>query len=474
MLAIDFVLNLKSNNETITEVDNFWLHPPCRFFIFIVNRTIAQRLSPQTVYSRLKADVANTMENCKDLSNGRQQYLGCAVQVGKDPILGGMAKYYVLCADKDESFSEQPAICDEIRGMQFKKTKEMVSSSVEIVEQLINNEAWMIVQFASNPSGLKILILKKNMDVYVLSLWDFRTRVATYTGPFILLSLLLLNWYCSNLIMGPIRQIEESLKKLSSKNLDKPMDIVPVYREFDSFVSVFELLRIRLNESFVQARRFAGDESHELKTPLTILRGNAEHIIASLPTGSEEQIRMRSVADEVERLIEITEKLLLLSSADANIIQYEIKEVNISDVIGQLVVDAKVFQEKLVITSELQTKVIWLCDINLINQLFYNLYTNAVKYNVDGGWITIKLTKLSNGFEFLMSNPTSNPPADLAQRAFDRFYRGDFSRERNIDGIGLGLSLAQEIARVHGAALTLSVSAENVVTFRLRFPVGAS
>lgn len=137
-------------------------------------------------------------------------------------------------------------------------------------------------------------------------------------------------------------------------------------------------------------------------------------------------------------------------------------------------VDAKIFQEKLVITSELQNKIVWLCDMNLINQLFYNLYTNAVKYNVDDGWIRIKLTKLTNGFEFLMSNPSSDPPANLTQRAFDRFYRGDSSRARNIDGVGLGLSLAQEIARVHGAALTLSVSAENIVTVSLRFPAGIS
>lgn len=441
------------------------------FFIFLVNRTIAQKLSPLTVENRLKVDVATTMENCKDEDRSQLQYLGCAVKRNGDVILGGMVKHYVLCPEEYQPQTEKPAICDEIRGMKLNDSSEMVSATVTIGDQTINNEVWMIAQSKANPAGPKILILRKNIDDYVASLWDFRTRVATYTGPFLLLSLLILTWFCSNLIMAPIRQIEESLKKLSSKNLDKPMEIVPVYKEFDSFISVFELLRIRLNESFVQARRFAGDASHELKTPLTILRGNAERIIARLPTGSEEQIRMRSVADEVERLIEITEKLLLLSSADANIIQYDMKEVSVSDLIGQLVLDAQVFQEKLVITSELQPKIVWLCDPNLINQLFYNLYTNAVKYNVEGGWINIKLTKSATGFEFLMSNPTSNAPEDLAQRAFDRFYRGDFSRARNIDGIGLGLSLAQEIARLHGATLSLSVSEDSVVTLKLRFTV---
>jgi signal transduction histidine kinase len=106
----------------------------------------------------------------------------------------------------------------------------------------------------------------------------------------------------------------------------------------------------------------------------------------------------------------------------------------------------------------------------LINQLFYNLYTNAVKYNIEGGWIKMKLFKSGEGFVFSMSNPTTNPPSDLAKKAFDRFYRGDSSRARDIDGLGLGLSLAQEIARVHSSELSMEVSSENIVTLRLSYP----
>ena len=440
------------------------------FLIFLINRTIAQRISPATVYNRAKVDLVNTMENCSSLKLDRFQYLGCALQKSDDVILGGLAKYYVFCPGKNDSKSEKPAICVEISELEFTDSSEVISSSVEIGEQTVKNETWVVAKFKDDSSSPKVLILRKDIDSYVDSLWDFRTKIATYTGPFLLLSLSVLTWFCSSLIMGPIRQIEESLKKLSSKNLDQPIDIVPVYKEFDSFIAVFELLRIRLNESFVQARRFAGDASHELKTPLTILRGNAERVIAQLPTGSEEQIRMRSIADEVERLIEITEKLLLLSSADANIIQYEMQQVSISDVIGQLVLDAQIFQSKLNITSELQPKICWNCDQNLINQLFYNLYTNAVKYNIEGGWIKMLLVKNDRGFEFSMSNPTANPPADLAKKAFDRFYRGDSSRARDIDGLGLGLSLAQEIARVHGSELRMEVSADHIVTLRLSYP----
>jgi len=441
------------------------------FIIYVINRIIAQLLTPTVVDSSVKAHIARSMEECQSSISNRDNFLGCSLQNSEDVIFGGLTKHYNLCPAEVDASLEKPPICDQIRGMLSGEVGEIDSSSAEVVSQTVNDEVWFVAKFKSNPKGMMVLIRKKDIDDYLYSLWSLRAKVITFTAPFIIVCLLILTWYCSSLILAPIRQIEEALKKLSSKNLDQPMDIVPVYKEFDSFIAVFELLRIRLNESFVQARRFAGDASHELKTPLTILRGNAERVIARLPTGSEEQIRMRSVADEVERLIEITEKLLLLSSADANIIQHDMKEVSISDEIGQLVLDSKIFQSKLNVTSELQPKIFWNCDQNLINQLFYNLYTNAVKYNIEGGWIKMRLVKNDQGFEFLMSNPTDNPPVDLAKKAFDRFYRGDSSRTREIDGLGLGLSLAQEIARVHGSELTMVVSVENIVTLRLSYPV---
>lgn len=438
--------------------------------IFIVNRIIAQSLTPVAVRSSIKEYIGRSVEACKDLAEKRALFLGCALQNSRDVIYGGLAKHYVLCLPEESFSTEQPAICNQIRGMSSTISVESLSTSVEISKRKVNEEIWFVANSKSDPNGLLIATREYDIDNYVYSLWNLRAQVVTFTAPFIVVCLLILTWYCSSLIMAPIRQIEEALKKLSSKNLDQPIDIVPVYKEFDNFIAVFELLRIRLNKSFVQARRFAGDASHELKTPLTILRGNAERVIARLPTGSEEQIRMRSVADEVERLIEITEKLLLLSSADANIIQYDMKEVSISDVIGQLVLDSQIFQSKLNITSELQPKIYWNCDQNLINQLFYNLYTNAIKYNIEDGWIKMKLVKTDHGFEFAMSNPTTNPPDDLAKKAFDRFYRGDSSRTRDIDGLGLGLSLAQEIARVHSSELSMEVSADYIVTLRLSYP----
>jgi signal transduction histidine kinase len=191
-----------------------------------------------------------------------------------------------------------------------------------------------------------------------------------------------MTWQVFNVAMRPIKQIDQSIKTLDLKTFDIKTALVAPYKEFLNIVDSFEKLRLKLIQSFDKARRFASDASHELRTPLTILRGNAEVIIKDLPVGSDEQIRMQMVINEIDRLVTITQKLLWLSRADANKLQPVYQEVNLSDVMGQWVLDAQTFNPKLKLTSNIQPKVIWKCDADLIHQLIGNLYDNAVKYNV--------------------------------------------------------------------------------------------
>jgi len=176
---------------------------------------------------------------------------------------------------------------------------------------------------------------------------------------------------------------------------------------------------------------------------------------------------MQMVISEIDRLVTITQKLLWLSRADANKLQPVFQEINLSDVMGQWVLDAQTFNPNIKLTGEIQPKVMWKCDPDLIHQLIGNLYDNAVKYNVAKGWIHFRLRQDKNGFYLSIENPSSPLPADFEKQAFDRFYRGDDARSRSIDGLGLGLSLCQEIAAVHGAKLEVKASDEVIVTFTL-------
>jgi signal transduction histidine kinase len=272
-------------------------------------------------------------------------------------------------------------------------------------------------------------------------------------------------------MMRPIGELEVSLSSLDASNLDRSSNIEVPYREFEKLVTVYRSMQIRLSESFVKARRFASDASHELRTPLTILRGQVEQLIHDVPVGSSQQIRIRSMSDEVERLIDITEKLLMLSRADANSLVQRLSRVSLSDLLLQLINDAYTFQTSLKITCEIAPDVYWQCDKTLVLQLIQNLYVNAVNYNQPNGWIHLTLQQSNDMFELAVENPFVDIPADLLEHAFDRFYRGDASHARHVDGLGLGLSICSEIAKLHEATLSLSITEQKTVVVRLIGPL---
>jgi signal transduction histidine kinase len=285
---------------------------------------------------------------------------------------------------------------------------------------------------------------------------------------------MILTWVAVKIIMRPILRIEESISTLNANNLGQNIQLQAPYREFESLVNVYKELLQRLNESFTHARRFASDASHELRTPLTILRGNTEQLIANLPLGSEFQVRVRGISDEVDRLIDITEKLLLLSRADANSLGHTFVDVDLSQLLTQFIKPEEDEEQwHLSLKHQVEPGLIWHCDKTLAIQLIHNLLENARKYNIPRGWIRVTLRRDQGQFQLTVENPSLHIPSDLANHAFDRFYRGDASHTRQIDGLGLGLSICSEIARIHQGVLSLNITANKTVLLTLTAPLNA-
>ena len=443
--------------------------------IIYSNRLTAQYLTMRHLIDRIEHNVASTLAACQLEATDINAFFLCGARHSRGDPVSSVSEHYTLC--KPEGIGQSPEtapLCD--RALQLRHAYlgevEKMTESVELVRLTMNDEIWLIFSLTDKPDGARMLVRKTDLKEYVESIWNLRDRILIYVLPVIILMLIMLTVYVTWTVMRPIRQLEASLDGLTSRNLDKPLDLLPPYREFTRFVTVFEQLRERLSQSFLQTRRFAADASHELRTPLTILRGNSERLIAELPTGSEAQVRMRLIGDEIERLIEITEKLLLLSRADANSIRYDMERVSMSTMMTELALDAMAFQPELQIRNEIEPDIDWTCDRSLVQQLLFNLYTNAAKYNQPNGWIRFSLTRRDERFVLTIENPCDNIPQDLPDRAFQRFYRGDASRGRRIDGVGLGLSLCSEIARLHKVTLTLRVTEQKTVIATLEGPLG--
>ncbi len=438
------------------------------------NRLIAQYLLTDQLQTRVHEEMGVALKTCEDRFDQAENFLSCFKVIEKGSLFSGISDFYVLCDRAKPSTAEEPSgPCSRLLSVSsFWQGAHVVSrEGIDFSQGSIDQESWYAVRLAGRLQGPEVWLDGQQIDLLMKRVWALRDRNTLYVLPTILTMLLGLTLYLMYVMFKPIRSIESNISRLTATNLDQTIILNSPYREFEKFVQVFEDLRVRLNDSFNKARRFASDASHELRTPLTILRGNVERLIHDLPTGSDAQIRMRNMGDEVERLIEITEKLLLLSRAGANSLLQELTDVNLSQMLNQLIKDGRTFQSGLKITSAITPDVVWRCDRTLVHQLIQNLYANAVNYNVAQGWIHVVLTRTSGGIELVVENPAANIPKDLSERAFDRFYRGDASHTRQVDGLGLGLSICAEIAKLHGATLTLQSSERNTVVAQLVVPL---
>ena len=289
--------------------------------------------------------------------------------------------------------------------------------------------------------------------------------------PLTLLLVMLGAWWLSGDALKPIRNITATIRRVTAKGLNQRTSIVNMDVEFVELVQVFNQMMERLERSFLQASRFSADAAHELKTPLAILQGELELALQRTETGSAMQQTISNLIDEVCRLSSITRKLLLLSLADAGRMNVQSTAFNFSQVLDELAEDIEILAPELKLKLDISPNLKVLGDRELLTQVLQNLINNAIKYNLPNGWIQILAKQKGNSLFITVSNSSKDIPTGDRNRLFERFHRADHSRNREVEGFGLGLSLSREIARAHNGNLQLDQAISGSTSFTLLLPI---
>lgn len=223
------------------------------------------------------------------------------------------------------------------------------------------------------------------------------------------------------------------------------------------------------NEGLQRAIRFSADASHQLKTPLTVLRAGLEELLARENLAPELRDEVSELVHQTYRLTSVVDDLLLLSRADAGRLQLAFTAVDLSQLIDAGLDDlgAAPDQPELAVETDFPASLLIAGEKRYSAIIVQNLLENARKYNRPGGRIRVT-ARLEEAWVLLTIGNTGRPiPAGVREHIFERFHRG--SAGENVPGHGLGLNLARELARLHGGDLRLVRSDQTWTEFEVRF-----
>ena len=290
--------------------------------------------------------------------------------------------------------------------------------------------------------------------------------------PAVLLGLLG-GWWLTRRALAPVKNLTDAARKIHERNLRDPLPRTRNGDELDQLTKVFNDSLARLDDSFKRIHEFTLHASHELKTPLTVMCGEAE--IASrddlLPPAERE--RAASQLDELRRLARIVDGLTLLAKADAGQVALKLEPLRFDELVHEAFADAQILAEPHGIQVELAgcEEITVRGDRHRLRQLLLNLADNAVKYNQPKGGVIMSLLKSGSLAQFTITNTGAGIPPEILPRVFDRFFRGDPAHSQTVDGCGLGLSIAQWIVSAHNGTIKIESATAKPTTVTVRLPL---
>jgi len=274
--------------------------------------------------------------------------------------------------------------------------------------------------------------------------------------------------------LAPIDTMTNQTQKISAERLSERLSIENPDDELGKLASVVNAMLERLQRAFEQLRRFTADASHELRTPLTAIRSVGEVALQEPAIPSEYRDVMGSMLEEVEHLTRLSDSLLELSRADAGQVHLQRTDIALLTVAQEANSMVEVLAEEkgqsIDITGD--SNIIVGADRLLLRQAIANLLDNAIKYSPPNSEITIQV-HLGSGNRAWLDITDQGPgiPSEHQPYVFDRFYRVDPARSRELGGVGLGLSITRWAVEAHGGEITLMSKEGQGATFRVSLPL---
>jgi two-component system heavy metal sensor histidine kinase CusS len=278
-------------------------------------------------------------------------------------------------------------------------------------------------------------------------------RVSLLLGAGVAGMSLFLGYGFSRATLRPIRAIEATANRIRADNLAARIPMPNGKDELASLTALLNQMFDRLQSSFEQVGRFTADASHELKTPLALIRLNAERLLPHVSSDPDGNAAIAEILEEITRLQQVIDRLLFLAKSDGGALAPAQRAVEVSSLLSDLCPDAQALAEEKGARFELTRNDAGTihAEPELILQLLLNLITNAVAASPAGGQITLDSARTDAGWTFTLTDEGLGLTPVQLSRVFERFVRfgNAHSQTPSHKGHGLGLAICKSIVELH-------------------------
>lgn len=317
-----------------------------------------------------------------------------------------------------------------------------------------------ILQFAAALTGVKRTL--NNVLIILM-----------FLNPLLIVILCFAGYFLVNKSLSPVREIVASAKKITAADLSHRIESISAMDEIAELVDTFNDMISRLDISFKQAKQFTSDVSHELKTPLTVIRSQIEVALRKKRDKQEYIDALGSALIEVKELQKIIDNLLFLSKTASKSAAIPFKTVAIDKIVHEVFEYVHVLAEEKKIgfvLKEVQEAQVQ-GDGTLLKRVFFNLFENTIKYSGPGSKTEIFLEKEGGFAKISIIDRGVGINGENLPYIFDTFFRVDKSRSRKTGSIGLGLSIVKRIVELHQGRIEVESAPGEGSTFTVLLPV---
>ncbi len=299
-------------------------------------------------------------------------------------------------------------------------------------------------------------------------------KVLYSIAPAFLLLAALGGYWISRRALAPVEKIIGDARRIGVTSLSERLTVSHTGDELERLADTLNEMLARLEASFQRVIQFTADASHELRTPISVMRTNAEITLRKPRTESEYREALSQILGETENLSRLVEQLLDLARADSGAAALAMTRTNLSEALQKASRQAQVLaeQKELKITAQLPEQPVWVQgDAAALERLFLIFLENAVKYTPSGGHVDVRLKSQDSVAITEIRDSGIGISANDIPHIFERFYQADPSRSRENGGRGLGLAIGRWIAQTHGGDISVESEVAKGSSFQIRLPL---